>query len=371
MSGEGLASLDDGIALSRRSLLFGSALAMLAPGAVLGGASHALARSTANPQARVIPAHPLPVPDTVSEAMKGVVGAPLPESWNVVPKTAQAWRDLAAASGEGAGPVLAEIREKLGVRLEVATLAGVRVYISTPVDMPERNRDRVLMHLHGGGYVLFPGEVGAGEGMMMAGYGRFRVISVDYRMAPDFPFPAGLDDAVGVWKAMLSGNDSGRMAVFGTSAGGGLTMALMLRLRELGLAMPAAISAGSPWVDLTGDGDSISANAFVDNVLVSNDGWLGAAAALYAGTEKLENPLISPINGDFSGLPPAILTSGTRDLLLSDTVRAHRKLRQAGIEAVLQLFEAQSHAQFLTPFAPETEDAFGEIAGFLDRHLMV
>lgn len=359
----------DGTGLSRRNLLLGSALAVLAPGVFAGGITRAVARS-ADPAARIIPEHPLPIPGTVSDAMKPVVGAPLPASWDIVPQTAQEWRDLAAASAEGAGPMLAEIRDKLGVKLEVTTMAGVRVYISTPVSMPDENRDRVLMHLHGGGYVLFPGEVGAGEGMMMAGYGRFRVVSVDYRMAPDFPFPAALDDAVGVWKALLSGNDPKRMAVFGTSAGGGLSLALVLKLRELGLPLPAAIAPGSPWVDLSGAGDSVSANAFVDNVLVSNTGWLGAAARLYAGSESLTNPLVSPINGNFSKLPPAILTSGTRDLLLSDTVRTHRKLRQAGVEARLQLFEAQSHAQFLTPFAPETEEAFGEIAGFLGQHML-
>jgi monoterpene epsilon-lactone hydrolase len=359
---------EDGLTLSRRKLLLASALAALAPGLFAGGIGRAVARNAA-PAARMIPEHPLPIPATVSDAMKPVVGAPLPAGWNVVPKTAQEWRDLAAASGEGAGPVLAEIREKLGVKLEVTTMAGVRVYISTPLSMPEENRDRVLLHLHGGGYVLFPGEAGAGEGMMMAGYGRFRVVSVDYRMAPDFPFPAALDDATAVWKALLAGNDPKRMAVFGTSAGGGLAMALVLRLRALGLPLPAALAPGSPWVDLSGAGDSVSANAFVDNVLVSYEGWLGAAARLYAGAAGLGDPLVSPLYGDFSGFPPAILTSGTRDLLLSDTVRAHRKLRQAGVEASLQLFEAQSHAQFLTPFAPETEVAFREITGFLDRYL--
>ncbi len=96
---------------------------------------------------------------------------------------------------------------------------------------------------------------------------------------------------------------------------------------------------------------------------------MGAAADLYAAGHDLRDPLISPIFGDFRGFPPAILTSGTRDLLLSDTVRAHRKLRQANIEAVLQVFEGQSHAQFLTPFVPETQEAFGEIAQFFGRHL--
>ena len=109
--------------------------------------------------------------------------------------------------------------------------------------------------------------------------------------------------------------------------------------------------------------------AFVDNVLVSNTGWAGAAAKLYAAGRDLRDPLLSPIYGDFSGFPPAILTSGTRDLFLSNTVLTHRKLIQAGVDPRLRVFEGQSHAQFLAPFVPETEEAFSEIAPFLQIHL--
>jgi acetyl esterase/lipase len=245
------------------------------------------------------------------------------------------------------------------------------VFVVKPASLPPANRDRLLLHLHGGGYVLYPGEAGAGEAMLMAAYGQFRAISVDYRMAPDSPFPAALDDAMAVWRALLASNDPRKMGVFGSSAGGGLTLALILRAKSGGLPLPAAIAPGTPWVDLTGDGDSILANAFVDNVLVANEGWVAAAAKLYAAGRDLRDPLLSPIFGDFSGFPPAILTSGTRDLFLSDTVRAHRKLRQAGVKAVLQVFEGQSHAQFLIPFAPETEEAIGEIVRFFNAHLAI
>ncbi len=361
------APLQDLPGLSRRLVLRGLAAAALIPGALSAGIASAFARVPAAP--REIPAHPLPVPDTVSDAMKEVVGAPLQPGWDSIPQTAQAWKTLAAETGTRSLDRIAEIQGRLRVGVEATTIAGVNVFVSTPEDIPPANRNRVLMHLHGGGYVLFPGKVGAGEGIMMAGYGRFKVVSVDYRMPPDFPFPAPLDDAVAVWKTLLAGNDPRSMAIFGTSAGGGLTLATLLRARQEGLAFPAAIAPGSPWADLTADGDSVSANAFVDNALVSYDGWVGAAARLYAGSKDLTDPLISPIHGDFTGFPPAILTSGTRDLLLSDTVRTHRKLRQAGVEALLQVFEAQSHAQFLTPFAPETEEAFGEIARFFDARL--
>ncbi len=354
--------------MSRRGVLIGSAAAFLVPALGLGAGAPVLAR-TGTPGVRDIPARPLPVPDTVSPAMTPVVAADLPPGWATVPESPAAWRAMAAASAEGAGPVLDAIQARLGVTVTRRQIGGVPCFVSMPNDLPEANRNRMLMHLHGGGYVLFPGLVGAGEGMMMAGYGGFPVVSVDYRMAPDHPFPAPLDDAIAVWTALLAEHDPTRMAIFGTSAGGGLTLATALRARAGGLALPAAMGLGSPWVDLEQRGDSVFANAMVDNALVSWTGWVGAAATLYAGTNDIRNPLISPIHGDFAGLPPAIVTSGTRDLLLSDAVRTHRKLRQAGIEAALQVFEAQSHAQFLTPFAPETEEAFGEIAAFFDRHL--
>jgi epsilon-lactone hydrolase len=318
---------------------------------------------------RRVPAKLLPVPGTVSPALQERIAAPYPAGWDAVPRTAAEWKAMSARSAAEVAPHLPTIRQRLRVGVEAARIAGVGVFVVTPEEMPSANRDRLLVHLHGGGYVLYPGEAGAGEAMLMAGHGRFKVVSVDYRMPPDFPFPAALDDATAVWRALLADRDPRRMAVFGSSAGGGLTLAMVLRARAEGVPLPAAIAPGTPWADLTGTGDSVEANAYVDNVLVSNSGWVGAAAALYAAGRDLRDPFISPLHGDFQGLPPAILTSGTRDLLLSDAVRTHRKLRRAGVDAVLQVFEGQSHAQFLDPFVPETEEAFGEIARFLAARL--
>ena len=134
--------------------------------------------------------------------------------------------------------------------------------------------------------------------------------------------------------------------------------------------MPAAIAPGTPMSDVTGVGDSFSTNAMVDNVLVSADGFCDAATKFYAHGHDLADPLLSPVYGDMHGFPPAILTTGTRDLLLSNTVRVHRKLREAGVEASLQVWEGQSHAEFARDdTAPETREAFEEIAAFFDHHL--
>ena len=351
---------------TRRQMLTGGVAVALAAssGAVVGAAPAPDATG-----GRIVPARPLPVPDTVSPELQARIAPGLPAGWDTIPGDAAAWRKLAAESAAEVAPVLPKLRNSLGLSVEKGVIAGVPVFTITPANLPSANRNRLLMHLHGGGYVLFPGEAGAGEGMLMAGYGGFKVVSVDFRMLPDHPFPAPLDDATAVWRALVAEHDPRTMGVFGTSSGGGLTLALMLRLKAEGLPLPAAIGPGSPWADLTGNGNSAMANALVDNVLVSNTGWVGTAATLYAAGHDIRDPQISPIFGDFRGLPPAILTSGTRDLFLSNTVRSYRKLRQAGVDAALQVFEAQSHAQFLNSFVPETEEAMKEIAGFLAARL--
>ena len=333
------------------------------------GAGPALAQSP--PLApRDVPARSLPVPGTVSPQMQALIAQPLRTAWDAPPTTPEGWRALAQAGAAATIRTLPALRERLRVKVEPAVMDGVKVFLLTPEVIRPENRERMLVHAHGGCYVLNPGEAGLPEAIMMAGIGGFRVIAVDYRMPPDAYFPAALDDVVTVWKAALRQHDPRRMAIFGGSAGGALTLETVLRAKAEGLPLPAAIAPGTPMSDVTKTGDSFRTNALVDNVLVSPDGFCDAAAAFYANGRDLRDPLLSPIHGDVSGFPPTILTTGTRDLLLSNTVRMHRKLRQAGVEASLQVFEGQSHAQYYRDdTAPETKEAFGEIAAFFDRHL--
>jgi acetyl esterase/lipase len=173
-----------------------------------------------------------------------------------------------------------------------------------------------------------------------------------------------------VYKAALKMAKPKNIGIFGTSTGGGMTLAMVLRAKSEGLPLPGAIAPGTPWADMTKTGDSYTANEMLDNVLVSDTGFLHAAALLYANGRDLTDPQFSPVNGDLDGFPPTILTSGTRDLFLSNTVRVHRKLRAAGVEAVLQVFEGQSHAQYYRDInAPETIDYNNEVARFFDLHL--
>ena len=171
----------------------------------------------------------------------------------------------------------------------------------------------------------------------MAAFGRYRVISVDYRTPPDHPYPAALDDAITVYKSALKTTPAANIAIFGSSAGGALTLTTVLKAKQDGLPLPGAMAPGTPMADLTENGDSFHTNAMLDNVLIAAASSCDARARLYASGRDLKDPLLSPIYGDMHGLPPAILTTGTRDLLLSNTVRVHRKLRQAGVEAALQV----------------------------------
>jgi epsilon-lactone hydrolase len=320
---------------------------------------------------RQLPAHDVAVPDTVSPQMQAVIGRPLSPIWNDHPKSAEEWKVLIARRAGEVVATLPELRQRLGVKVEQTMIGGVKAYSVTPESVSEANRNRLLVHVHGGGYVFGPGEAGTREAILMAGYGRIRIISVDYRMPPDFPYPAALDDAMAVWKEVTKTADPKRMAIFGTSTGGGMTLAMVLRAKTEGLPLPAAIAPGTPWSDMTKTGDSYFTNEMLDNVLVSDDGWLGDAAKLYANGHDLKDPMLSPIYGDFAGFPPTILTSGTRDLFLSNTVRVHRKMRAAGVQADLHVFEGQSHAQYAAdPDAPETKEHFGELTRFFDEHLV-
>jgi monoterpene epsilon-lactone hydrolase len=206
--------------------------------------------------------------------------------------------------------------------------------------------------------------------LFMAGFGHAKVISVDYRMPPEAYFPAALDDGMTVYKALTRTTSPKNIAIFGSSAGGALTLEMILKAKMDGVPLPGAIAPGTPMSDVTKVGDTFVTNAMVDNVLVSPDGFCDSGTKVYANGRDLKDPLLSPVYGDVRNFPPTILTSGTRDLLLSNTVRMHRRLRQAGVEAVLQVYEGQSHAQYYRDdTAPESKEAFEEIAGFFDKHL--
>jgi monoterpene epsilon-lactone hydrolase len=323
--------------------------------------------------ARVIPERVIPVPATASAELGVFMRAPINTNADrpkFEPKTAQDWKEYVKEADKISVIFGTGMLKSFPGKYENTTVAGVPVNIFTPDGIAQENADMILIHLHGGAFCRFGGVAGISEAIFMTQSWKIKIISVDYRMPPDYPFPAGLDDVVAVYKELIKTYKPENIGIFGTSAGGGLTLSTVLKLKDLGLPLPGAIAPGTPWSDLTKTGDTYYTNEFIDDTLVSYDGVLAVAALSYSGGHDLKEPLLSPVYGDFRGFPPTILTTGTRDLFLSNTVRVHRQLRKAGVEADIQIFEGMSHGTYAYfPNLPEHAEAMGEIVGFFDKHL--
>jgi len=316
-----------------------------------------------------VPAKEVPVPTTVSKEFAKVVARPVSPP-GTVPATVEEWKKAQADADGAAGRMVTGAAVLLGVKIAPTEVAGVKCYTITPKSIAPGKEKQLLIHIHGGAFVFNGGLAATGEGCLLADACKMKVLSIDYRMPPDHPFPAAPDDIIAVWKAVLKDHDPKNVVMGGTSAGGGLTMTTMLRCKAEKLPMPAAIFIGTPGAMLPKVGDSLWLNAEVDHVLGRYEGRIEAALKLYAGGKDMNDPMLSPLYGDMTGWPPAILISGTRDLLLSPTVLTHRKLRAAGVPAELHVFEGVAHADYLIAYGtPESKDALKEIAVFFEKHL--
>jgi monoterpene epsilon-lactone hydrolase len=222
---------------------------------------------------------------------------------------------------------------------------------------------RVYMDLHGGALLWGAGQSCALLGKIMASMVGARTWSVDYRMPPDHPYPAGVDDGVTAYRVLLGRTGPLNVILGGASAGGNLAAATVLRARDEGFPLPAGLVLSTPEIDLTESGDTFRTLLGIDTALTSS---LMPANLLYAGGHELTEPYVSPLFGDFSpGFSPTWLQSGTRDLFLSNTVLMHRALRHAGIEAELHVFDAATHVTFMA--GPEAEDRTRESRNFVER----
>lgn len=280
------------------------------------------------------------------------------------------WNSLIAQRSATDDETAERLVSALNVTVSQQMIEGVSVYQLTPEQLDPQFNHRVFLYLHGGAYVFGGGLGGISEAAIIANTANIRVLSVDYRMPPGHPFPAAVDDVVAVYKHLLKSTPAGAIAIGGTSAGAGLALSSIHKFKAENLQLPAAVYTGTPWADLTKTSDSLYTNEGIDRVLVAYDGLLGAAALLYADDADLKDPLISPVYGDFSGFPPVYMITGTRDMLLSDTARVHRKLRIAGVAADLNIYEGMSHAGYAFNLAsPESQQTYGEMRAFLRRYL--
>jgi len=326
-------------------------------------------------QSWVLQERTLPLPAAASDELRAsVANAPQPDvtafTQGTAFKTREEWVNFIRMADQGGMATVEALTERFKVTIEKNEIAGVNVYSVTPANLDPANKNRLFVNVHGGAYVVYGRRAGLDEAILVAHRANIPVLSIDYRMPPDHPFPAAVEDVVAVWKNLLEKRDAKSMALGGTSAGGGLALASIHKFIDLGIPVPGALFAGTPWSDLTKTGDSYSTNEGVDSILTSYDGLLAGAAELYAGDYALTDPLVSPVYGDFNDFPPTYLVTGTRDLFLSNTVRVFRKLRTAGVAADLNVFESMSHAGYLKVIdSPESEQTFEELGTFLSKHL--
>ena len=313
----------------------------------------------------VLPERIIPVPRSVSPQAQRALAAKRPKSVYPPLDDPEAWRRRRAAIEQQVVPMFAGLTANLKVSTETLSLGGVTVYDSTPEGLAEDLRDCALLEIHGGALVAMGGEFCRLLGSSYAVRLGMRTYSVDYRMPPDHPYPAPLDDCLAAYRALLDRYPPDRIAITGSSAGGNLAAALALRARDEGLPAPAALALMTPEVDLTESGDTFATNLGVDTNLTT---CLMPANLLYAGGHDLGDPYVSPLFGDFTlGFPPTFLASGTRDLFLSNTVRMHRALRRAGVETELHIFEAMPHGGFFG--SPEDDELDGEARRFIHERL--
>jgi monoterpene epsilon-lactone hydrolase len=259
----------------------------------------------------------------------------------------------------------AELLQRFPATVEKKTIAGVVVRIVTPAKLAPGSEHKLLINVHGGAFIVGQGSIG--EAIPIATLTGIPVLAIDYRLAPENPFPAGVDDTVAVYRELLKQYKADQMGLYGSSAGAVLAAEATVKLRQLGLPAPAALGFFSGTADWARPGDTegiFGIVGFAKRVIPILDQAQG-----YTRGANLKDPVLSPIYADLKGFPATLCMSGTRDFFLSATTNFHRALLRSGVEANLVVFDAMPHVHWTESSLPETEEALKIQAEFLAKHL--
>ena len=307
----------------------------------------------------------IPVPKSVSPAAQATLkqwGA-MPLFGTPEPSDVDGWTKRIAMSNAMLLQMLSPSVERLDVTVTPMRLGSTAGFKIEPGSAS--TAEGIIYDIHGGGFTSGAGDLCRIFGSLTAGSYGLPIYAVDYRMPPEHPYPAALDDCMAGYRFLLDQFAPERIVVRGTSSGGNLAAALALRARDEGLPMPAGLILLTPELDLTESGDSFQTNAEIDVVL---KGSLMNANLLYAAGNDLSHPYLSPLFGDFgTDFPPTIITAGTRDLFLSNAARMHNFLRRSGNHSELIIEEAMPHGGFFG--APEDELLLADLRDFAKRAL--
>jgi len=251
-------------------------------------------------------------------------------------------------------------RGTLSSKLDMNGVPALRVHA------PAAEAGKAVLLLHGGAYVLGGPASHAGLAAHLGQAGGAEAYLPDYRLAPEHPYPAALDDALASYRWLLQQYQPGQLVIAGDSAGGNLTLATAIAIREAGLPLPAALVLISPWLDLSLGGASIRKRARRDPMLRAS--WIGACAKLYAGGVALDDPRISPLFGDLKGLPPMMIHVGSEEILFSDAERLAQRAGAAGVKVRLHVFDGLWHDfQLNAGLMAEADASIAELGKFMRK----
>lgn len=311
---------------------------------------------------RIVP-FPVSISAEAQSALQRLVGEdgiPLNSLFSMPdPKDYSGWMSIKAVVNARYSAAVEGLAGTLRARVETITVNSTTIHIATP-EVSVRPHCAYI-DLHGGALVFGGGDACRAGARMQADQHDVQCYGVDYRMPPEHPYPAALDDCLTSYRYVLERHAPNNIVIGGRSSGGNLAAAMLLRARDEGLPLPAGLVLLSPEADLTESGDSFEVNQMVDVVLPCS---LMSNNRLYANGADLAHPYLSPLFGDFKDFPPTFLQTGTRDLFLSNTVRMHRLLRRAGVQAELHVFEAMPHGGFMGG-TPEDRELTEEVAHFV------
>ncbi|HSB94851.1 MAG TPA: alpha/beta hydrolase [Spongiibacteraceae bacterium] len=312
--------------------------------------------------------HTIPVPKTISLEAQALLATPPLAQLRPAGDPAPAW--AARAEVDAQMLQLNEFARSLfPVEIEEVRIAGVRCHWVRPLEVATEHADKLLINLHAGSFVLGSGALA--EAIPIANLAKISVLAIDYRLAPEHPFPAAVDDVVAVYRAMLERFSPTKIAVFGTSAGGFLAGQAAMRLQKEGLPVPACLGMFTAGGDLSDFGDTAqiyTLMGFYGELLLPVDHELSEVRA-YRGDTAANDPLFSPLYGDLAHFPPTLMVSGTRDVILSSASTFHRALRRAGVDADLFVFDAMQHGFWYALHLPEAREAIDIMVKFFLKHL--
>ena len=256
-----------------------------------------------------------------------------------------------------------------GWRIRTEHAAGLNGEWIEPAAPDHAARRRCILYFHGGAYIAMSAKTHRAITSRLAVWSDARLFALDYRLAPENPFPAALDDALAAYRALIAaGTPPSRIVVAGDSAGGGLALALLLALRNAADQLPAAAVLFSPWTDLAATGNSIVANNSADPVFFGS--WVASIARYYLADTPSTDPLVSPVYADLTGLPPLLIQVGDTEVLLDDSRRVAENARQVGVEATLQIWPGPPHGwHIFASILPEARAALRDAGGFIQARL--